>query len=391
MRTVRLGRGARGAVRVARRPRPQHRLRSTRPARRRRPRRYGRAALARQGGRCATTSATRSLPRLSNRFANVLQHLGRRHAGERVFVLADRIPELYIAALGTLKHKNVFCPMFSVFGPEPIHARMSIGDARVLVTTQRLYRRKIADLRARLPGLQHVLVVTDDSAEALDAGMPRSCVALLDTRRAIDSKFRRRDPQDMALLHFTSGTTGQTEGRSTRPRSGRDAPCDGPLRARSARGRRVLVHGRSGLGDRHVVRHRRAALYRRNAAGRSAGVRCGALVSDARAGARRRLVHGADRDPDVDEAGRSAGAPLRLRARCDSSRASANRCTPKASCGVRRAFGLPIHDNYWQTETGGIVIANFRAMDVKPGSMGRPLPGIEAAIVERDARRAACG
>ena len=49
------------------------------------------------------------------------------------------------------------------------------------------------------------------------------------------------------------------------------------------------------------------------------------------------------------------------------------------------AFGLPIHDNYWQTETGGIVIANYRAMDVKPGSMGRPLPGIDAAIVERDA------
>ncbi|HEY6598669.1 MAG TPA: AMP-binding protein, partial [Pseudomonadales bacterium] len=51
----------------------------------------------------------------------------------------------------------------------------------------------------------------------------------------------------------------------------------------------------------------------------------------------------------------------------------------------QRALNLPIHDNYWQTETGGIVIANFRAMDVKPGSMGRPLPGIDAAIVERDA------
>jgi acetyl-CoA synthetase len=47
------------------------------------------------------------------------------------------------------------------------------------------------------------------------------------------------------------------------------------------------------------------------------------------------------------------------------------------------ALGLPIHDNWWQTETGGIMIANFASMDVKPGSMGRPLPGVEAAIVSR--------
>ncbi len=48
------------------------------------------------------------------------------------------------------------------------------------------------------------------------------------------------------------------------------------------------------------------------------------------------------------------------------------------------ALGLPIHDNWWQTETGGIMIANFRAMDVRPGSMGRPMPGVEAAILRRD-------
>jgi acetyl-CoA synthetase len=47
------------------------------------------------------------------------------------------------------------------------------------------------------------------------------------------------------------------------------------------------------------------------------------------------------------------------------------------------AFGMPIHDNWWQTETGGIMIANYAAIDIKPGSMGLPLPGIEAAIVRR--------
>jgi acyl-CoA synthetase (AMP-forming)/AMP-acid ligase II len=57
---------------------------------------------------------------------------------------------------------------------------------------------------------------------------------------------------------------------------------------------------------------------------------------------------------------------------------------PEAVVWGQSAFGLPIHDNWWQTETGGIMIANYPAMDIKPGSMGRPLPGVEAAILRRD-------
>jgi acetyl-CoA synthetase len=58
---------------------------------------------------------------------------------------------------------------------------------------------------------------------------------------------------------------------------------------------------------------------------------------------------------------------------------------PEAVVWGQEAFGLPFHDNWWQTETGGIMIANFPALDIKPGSMGRPLPGITAAIVQRGA------
>ncbi|MBI4195428.1 MAG: AMP-binding protein, partial [Betaproteobacteria bacterium] len=56
---------------------------------------------------------------------------------------------------------------------------------------------------------------------------------------------------------------------------------------------------------------------------------------------------------------------------------------PEAVIWGAETFGEPFHDNWWQTETGGIMIANYAAMDIKPGSMGRPLPGIEAAIVHR--------
>ena len=92
-----------------------------------------------------------------NRFANVLAGLGVAK-GDRVFTLLGRVPELYIAALGTLKNGSVFSPLFSAFGPEPIKARMRIGNAKVLITSEALYRRKVEPWRKGLPCLQHVLV-----------------------------------------------------------------------------------------------------------------------------------------------------------------------------------------------------------------------------------------
>ena len=55
---------------------------------------------------------------------------------------------------------------------------------------------------------------------------------------------------------------------------------------------------------------------------------------------------------------------------------------PEAVTWSNEAFGMPFHDNWWQSETGAIMIANYAAMDVKPGSMGRPVPGVVAGIVE---------
>ena len=95
------------------------------------------AGSAKMGRRAI--SAMLRLQRLSNRFANVLRGLGI-GKGDRVFALAGRIPELYIAALGALKNGSAFCPLFSAFGPEPIQQRLSIGEGKVLVTTRALYR-----------------------------------------------------------------------------------------------------------------------------------------------------------------------------------------------------------------------------------------------------------
>ena len=88
------------------------------------------------------------LASMSARFANVLESLGV-GPGERVVMVTGRIPELYVAVLGTLRHRAVSCTLFSAFGPEPIRQRLALGDARVLVTTEAIHRRKIAGIRIR--------------------------------------------------------------------------------------------------------------------------------------------------------------------------------------------------------------------------------------------------
>ncbi|MEZ5230129.1 MAG: AMP-binding protein [Acidimicrobiales bacterium] len=98
------------------------------------------------------------LKRRTDRFAGVLSQLGYPQ-GVGVATLLGRIPELYVAALGTLKHRGVFTPLFSAFGPEPIAVRVEIGQIQVLVTSALFYRRKVAAIRSRLASLQHVLIV----------------------------------------------------------------------------------------------------------------------------------------------------------------------------------------------------------------------------------------
>ncbi len=143
------------------------------------------------------------LGQLTNRFANALVELGIER-GERVFSLLGRVPELFVTALGTWKRGAVYCPLFSAFGPEPVKARMQIAGATALVTTERLFRRKVAPILSELPTLRHVILVGGgpdhiDFDEMIGAASERFA-------------YDETEPEELSTLHFTSGTTGKPKG-----------------------------------------------------------------------------------------------------------------------------------------------------------------------------------
>jgi acetyl-CoA synthetase len=297
---------------------------------------------------------------LSNRFANLLRDLGVGE-GERVFSLLGRVPELYVAALGTW---------------------MAIGDAKVLVTTTAFYRRKVADWRHELPGLQHVLLIDHSSASPLTGTIDFAAAM---ARAGAEPRLAATNPEDLALLHFTSGTTGRPKGA---------------MHVHEA----VLAHhitGRYAL-DLHPDDIFWCTADPGWVTGTSYGIIAPLttgvtmIVDEAEFDAERwyRIVQ--DERVTVWYTWYTAPTAIRMLMKTgdeivrkyDLSRlrflASVGEpLNPEAVVWSNRVYGRPFHDNWWQTETGGIMIANFAAMDIKPGSMGRELPGIDAAIVTR--------
>jgi acetyl-CoA synthetase len=312
----------------------------------------------------------------SDAMAQHLRQLGL-GPGDRICLFLDRVPELYIGFLAILKMGGIAQPLFSAFGDEALWVRLDDAQTAAIVT-QKKHLSKVRRARERLPALRTVLVVDAGDSALRESERPIVLDRLPEPR---GFELAATGPETPSVLHYTSGTTGRPKGA---------LHVHGSLPAQYLTARWVLdlqpddvywcnadpgwVTGTSygiigpwangvtqvvldaGFGAERwydfLARHRVTVWYSAPTAIRLLMREGAALPGRFDLSALRHLC--------------SVGEPLNA----------------EAVHWSREAFGLPFHDTYWQTETGCIVITNFPGMDIRPGSMGRPFPGIEAAVLD---------
>lgn len=326
----------------------------------------------------------------SNQFANLLHKLNIQQ-GDRVFFFLSRVPELYFSFLGTLKRGAIAGTMFAAFGPQAIVDRLQNSAAKVLVTEPPLFDR-VEKAAGDLPDLETILVIGDpkEAKKLKIHGKKVLSFSELLSKQQINYKTRLMDPDDPAFMLYTSGTTGKPKG--------------------VVHVHKAIVHEHASA--KYVLDLRDDDVYWCTAdPGWVTGIAYEILGSWSNGAST--VVSNGRFEPDLwykiiqdykvtvwytaPTAIRmlaSAGDDLVKKYDLSSLRHLASVGEPLNPEPIRwglKVFGLPFHDNWWQTETGGILIANYPAMDIKLGSMGKPLPGIVASIVDDNGKELPSG
>lgn len=313
----------------------------------------------------------------SNRVGNMLKALGVKK-GDRVFVFLPRIPELYISVIGIAKIGAVAGPMFSAFGPEALRDRLLDSGARALITHTSLLER-VHQVRDELPELKTIIVVGANNKERLGKGE-------VSYEKEIEKAHKELEAEGMTLedplyILYTSGTTGKPKGV---------VHVQKDMVSHYITTKWVLdlheedvywctadpgwvtgtVYGLWGPwlnGISQVIFEGRFDAQRWYSILEHYGV---TVWYTAPTALRMLMKAGGDLVKQYDLGNLryicSVGEPL----------------NPEVIRWGLEVYGLCIHDNWWQTETGAMMIANYPSMPVRPGSMGKPLPGVEAAIID---------
>lgn len=333
------------------------------------------------------------LAKLTNKFANLLVNLGLKKQ-EHVFIFLPRLPELYISFLGTIKAGCVASTLFSAFGPEALKDRLKDGEATALVTVPELLPRVEAVIM-ELPDLKHIILV-----ENRDSGLNKQATKDVANQNAADKlkkslrsyeKLMQQasdvftvlpmNPTDYAFMLYTSGTTGKAKGV---------VHCH-----------QAIVQER--ITAKWVLDLKEEDVYWCTAdPGWVTGIAYGILGSWSN-GVTSVVYSGRFKAEDwyeiIDKfqvtVWYTAPTAIRMLMRDDDQVAKRYRLTslrhllsvgeplnPEAIRWGQKVFGLSFHDSWWQTETGSILISNYRCLPIKLGSMGKPFPGIKAAIVD---------
>jgi acetyl-CoA synthetase len=313
---------------------------------------------------------------LSNSFARYFLDLGLK-PGDRICIFMDRVPELYISFLGILKMGGIAQPLFSAFGDESLFTRLDSAKTSAILT-QRKHVAKVRKIREQLPDLRHIIVVDAEGSLLKERELP------FDLERQPRVEQFESYPslaETPSVLHYTSGTTGQPKG------------------AQHVHYSLISQY----LTAKWVLDCRPEDIYWCNAdPGWVTGTSYGIIGPWANGVTQVVLDSGfnTERWYAFMQKHRvtvwySAPTAIRLLMREGTEVVRKyDLCSLRHLCSVgeplnaeavlwsEEAFGLPFHDTYWQTETGSIVITNFPGMKIKPGSMGKPFPGITATVVD---------
>ena len=317
------------------------------------------------------------LSRLSNKFANVLvKELGVQK-GDRIFFFLERVPEIFIGILGTLKAGGIIGPLFSAFGPDAVKDRLADSEAKILITSPAL-KKKIVEVLSELPALKSVVLVHrgKEKMEPNDLSYEEMMAEASESFSTV-----KTHKEEYAIMHYTSGTTGKPKGAVHVHEAvvGHYASAKYALDLQEediywctadpgwVTGTSYGMFGPWSNGITQVVyeggfsaKHWYNFLERMKV-----------TVWYTAPTAIRMLMKAGDELPrkycfDYLRNMCSVGEPL----------------NPEAIVWGQRVFGKVFHDNWWQTETGSIMIANYPIQDVNPGSMGKPFPGIKAGILD---------